>query len=250
MGAMTLTAIGGTMLSLSYAAIATLAARTLPALGLSLVALASCQSKTQPLPPPGETPAATAPVALPVPAGQAVASAQGIDVKTVAPTSGVPGTVRTGTLATTTRAQAAISGLGGSKVSGSLMLQEMEDGGVSIEGTISGLTPGLHGFHVHEHGNCSAKDGTSAGGHFNPTEADHGDTDHTVSHMGDLGNVEADAQGVARVHIVKKPATLRAGPSSFLGRAFIVHAQADDLKSQPAGDAGQRLGCGVIVPVT
>lgn len=161
----------------------------------------------------------------------------------------MPGTAPIKQLAKTTQAQCAMAGIGSSKVSGSLMLEELADGGVKIEGHILGLTPGKHGLHVHEHGDCSSADGSSAGGHFNPTQASHGDIEATASHMGDLGNVEADASGRAIVSVVKRPATLRAGPSSFLGRSLVVHADADDLGSQPAGGSGARIGCGTIKPV-
>jgi Cu-Zn family superoxide dismutase len=229
-----------------------------------VLTLAACQSSTK-APPPGETPQAVSPVAIvpisPVapavppsaPAGaQAPAQAPAEAAKPAAVVPQLPGAVKVHNLAETTKAQCAIVGLGVTRgqVKGSVVLEELADGGVSIKGTVSGLTPGRHGFHVHEHGNCHSADGLSAGGHFNPTNAPHGATEATHSHVGDLGNIVADASGRAVIDLVKKPATLKAGPSSFLGRSLIVHAAADDLKSQPAGGSGSRVGCGVIKPMT
>ncbi|HET6345810.1 MAG TPA: superoxide dismutase family protein, partial [Myxococcota bacterium] len=137
--------------------------------------------------------------------------------------------------------------LGNSGVAGSVTFTELPDGGVHAEGKLTGLTPGVHGFHVHEGGSCSAPDGSSAGPHFNPTAAPHGDVEAAQSHVGDLGNITADASGSATVSVTKKSATLAEGAAtSFLNRAVIVHKKGDDLKSQPAGDAGDRIGCGII----
>lgn len=144
------------------------------------------------------------------------------------------------------KAQVGVTELGKSGVSGHLTLLALPDhAGVSIQGEITGLKPGLHGFHVHEVGNCNSADGMSAGGHFNPTAAPHGDPEAAASHVGDLGNIVADAKGQATVNIIKRAATLN-GPSSLVGRAIIVHGGEDDLKSQPAGQAGNRVACGVI----
>ena len=116
---------------------------------------------------------------------------------------------------------------------------------VRVVADITGLTPGLHGFHVHEFGDCSAPDATSAGGHFNPMSQPHAGPDTNMRHVGDMGNITADASGRARVDIILPLITFE-GPNSVLGRAVIVHAKADDLKTQPTGDAGGRLACGVI----
>jgi len=117
--------------------------------------------------------------------------------------------------------------------------------GIHVEGTIKGLTPGLHGFHVHEFGDTSSEDGMSTGGHFNPTKAEHGGPDATHRHVGDLGNIEADAQGVAKINLVDEHLAL-GGPNSILGRGLVVHAKADDLKSPPSGNAGDRVSVAVI----
>ncbi len=116
------------------------------------------------------------------------------------------------------------------------------DGGVQISGEISGISTGLHGFHIHQYGDCSAVDGTSAGGHYNPAGVDHAGPDAEVSHMGDLGNIEANAEGVATFDAVFPAVDM----GMITGRGLIVHAGEDDLVSQPTGAAGARLGCGVI----
>lgn len=139
-----------------------------------------------------------------------------------------------------------IAPLGESKVSGKLVLWQTKEG-VRFHGSIAGLSPNAkHGFHVHEKGDCSAKDGSSAGGHFAPHHKHHGDLHDADSHTGDLGNLKTDAKGMAYVDFVKKGATVGDGQMSFLGKAIIVHAKTDDLKTQPTGASGARIGCGVI----
>ena len=120
-----------------------------------------------------------------------------------------------------------------------------EAGGVRIIAELAGLTPGEHGFHIHETGDCSALDAASAGDHFNPAGAAHGAPDAPVRHVGDLGNVTADASGNARYDRVDARLSLE-GEHSVVGRAIVVHTGADDLTSQPAGNAGSRAACGVI----
>lgn len=114
---------------------------------------------------------------------------------------------------------------------------------------IGGLVPGeTRGFHVHDVGDCSAPDATSAGGHFNPGGHEHGDIAHPMSHAGDLGNITADATGHAIGVITDlTKITLQPGAAtSVMGRSVIVHAQVDDLMTQPTGNAGARVACGVI----
>jgi len=118
-------------------------------------------------------------------------------------------------------------------------------GGVRVVADLSGLTPGEHGFHIHEKGDCSAPDGSSAGGHFNPTGAPHGGPDAAQHHVGDLGNITADQAGKARMDKVFSYLTME-GTNSFVGRSVVVHSGKDDFTSQPAGNAGARLTCGVI----
>ena len=120
-----------------------------------------------------------------------------------------------------------------------------EAGGVHVVGSFSGLVYGEHGFHVHEKGDCSAPDGTSAGGHFNPGGKPHAARDAAARHAGDLGNLKADPYGLARVDFVDPTLSL-SGPNSIIGKAVIVHEKADDFKTQPTGNAGARQACGVI----
>lgn len=120
------------------------------------------------------------------------------------------------------------------------------DGKVLVEAEIKGLTPGLHGLHVHEKGDCSAADGTSAGGHFNPTGAQHGSPNSSMHHAGDMPMLLADEDGKARLRVELESMTLT-GPTSVVGKAVIVHAKADDFETQPAGNSGARVACGVIV---
>lgn len=117
--------------------------------------------------------------------------------------------------------------------------------GVRVQAHIAGLSPGRHGFHIHQFGDCRSGDGKSAGGHFNPTAQAHGAPGGAQRHTGDLGNIEAGADGVAKLDVVDARAAFE-GRESILGRAVIIHAKADDLKSQPTGDAGGRVACGLI----
>jgi Cu-Zn family superoxide dismutase len=136
-----------------------------------------------------------------------------------------------------------------SKVSGTLTLTA-EQGGVSIVGMVGNLEPGSkHGFHVHDKGDCSAPDGSSAGGHFNPTSMEHGDPTKAgaMHHLGDMMNIEADASGTAQVKVTIPNATLHdGGPNDLIGKGVIVHAAPDDYTTQPSGNSGARLACGRI----
>lgn len=116
---------------------------------------------------------------------------------------------------------------------------------MKIVADLTGLTPGKHGFHIHEFGDCSSPDGKSAGGHFNPTNHPHAGHDVAQRHVGDLGNIEADSAGKAHLELTDKMMTM-SGEKSIIGRGVIMHEKADDLKSQPTGDAGGRVACGVI----
>lgn len=122
---------------------------------------------------------------------------------------------------------------------------EMTDEGMQVTVKISGLTPGKHGFHIHEYGDCTAPDGTSAGGHFNPSMHEHAGPNDAIRHEGDMGNVTADANGNVSMEYIDKMLTF-SGDSSIIGRGIIVHADEDDLKTQPTGNAGPRVACGVI----
>jgi Cu-Zn family superoxide dismutase len=132
----------------------------------------------------------------------------------------------------------------GNTVSGWIGFAPMADH-VHVTAEVKGLAPGKHGFHVHEKGDCSSGDGKSAGGHFNPAGAPHAGPDAEKRHAGDLGNLEADAAGIARVDRMDMLLRL-SGEDSILGRAVIVHAGEDDFTTQPTGAAGARVACGVI----
>ena len=120
-----------------------------------------------------------------------------------------------------------------------------EANGVHVVGSFSGLVYGEHGFHIHEKGDCSAPDGSSAGGHFNPSTHPHAARDAATRHVGDLGNLKADPYGLARVDFVDTQISL-SGPDSIIGKAVIIHEKADDFTTQPTGNAGARQACGVI----
>ena len=117
--------------------------------------------------------------------------------------------------------------------------------GVHVEAHIHGLEPGLHGFHIHEFGDTHSDDGMSTGGHFNPTGMMHAGPGTPKRHVGDLGNIEADSTGHAKLDLVD-PELRFMGPTSIIGRGLVVHAKADDLKTQPTGAAGDRVAVGVI----
>jgi len=135
-----------------------------------------------------------------------------------------------------------------SKVTGTVSFKEVE-GGVEVTANVENLKPGDHGFHVHEKGDCSAPDASSAGGHFNPGGHPHGAPDAEHRHEGDFGNLTAGKDGKATKTFVMKGITLDDSPTSIIGKGFIVHEKADDFKTQPTGNAGGRVACGVIALV-
>ena len=145
-----------------------------------------------------------------------------------------------------TIARAVLEPTAGNEASGTVYFAE---GGntVTVDVTLSGLTPGPHGMHVHEFGDCSAPDASSAGKHLNPHQTPHGAPadPREARHPGDLGNVMADETGNVRTSI--EDAVLGSEPDSkIIGHALVVHAGADDLKSQPSGNSGDPVACGVI----
>jgi len=131
----------------------------------------------------------------------------------------------------------------GSKVEGRVTFTG-EGAKGKVHAVITGLTPGEHGFHIHEFGVWS-EDGMASGGHYNPTEMKHAGIDSKMRHVGDLGNIKADANGKVDLTI-EDASLLFHGPTSIIGRGLVVHAKADDLKTQPSGDAGGRVAVGVI----
>lgn len=141
--------------------------------------------------------------------------------------------------------QVVLEAKSGSKLAGKATLTETE-GGVHVLLALEGVEPGEHGTHIHEKGDCSAADGASAGGHFNPHTKDHGLPGADTRHLGDLGNVTVGKDGKGSLDITAPGANLKPDdPASFVGRAIIVHAKKDD-GGQPVGNAGGRIGCGVI----
>lgn len=148
---------------------------------------------------------------------------------------------------TAQRAEANLASASGSIVSGKLTLVPMGNG-VHVSGELGGFGPGSsHGFHIHEKGDCSAADASSAGGHFNPAGQPHGRAMQGAHHAGDSDNLVADSNGVAKIDTHISGVSLGGGAGNDIaGRAFVVHAVADDYMSQPSGNAGARVACGVI----
>lgn len=141
-------------------------------------------------------------------------------------------------------ASAVLNPAAGQLASGTIDFSE-KGNSLRIEGKIRGLTPNsVHGFHVHEKGDCTNPPSTT-GEHFNPANMPHGGTRTPQRHAGDLGNIKADEKGVARVDL-ELPNTSLEGTGSFVGRALIIHSQADDLVSQPSGNSGSPIACGAI----
>lgn len=146
------------------------------------------------------------------------------------------------------KAVAVLNATEGNTVTGTVTFTTVP-GGTRIVADVYDLKPGKHGFHVHEHGDCSSHDGMTAGGHFNPTGKKHGGPDSLERHIGDMGNLVADDQGYAHYDRVDDLIEL-SGPNTIVGRSIIVHADEDDLTSQPTGNSGKRIACGVIGAVT
>jgi Cu-Zn family superoxide dismutase len=143
-------------------------------------------------------------------------------------------------------ATATLSPASGSEVRGNITFTQAGPNRVRVSGTVSGHTAGLKGFHIHEKGDCSAPDAMSAGGHFNPMKAKHGATP-AAGHAGDMGNLSFNDFGSATINMVLEGISVSAdAPNGIIGRAVVVHMQADDLKTDPTGNAGGRAACGVI----
>ncbi len=133
----------------------------------------------------------------------------------------------------------------GSQATGSVTFTAQGDRLV-VSGQVSGLKPNaVHGIHIHEKGDCSSPDAMSAGGHFDPTKQPHGNPTSSRHHAGDLPSLEADGSGTARISFQSMTLAL-AGPTDVVGRAIVVHRDPDDYSSQPSGNSGPRLACGVI----
>lgn len=143
-------------------------------------------------------------------------------------------------------ARAIIRPINQSGVKGEVVFKKVSEG-IQIVADISGLKTGLHGFHIHEFGDCGGEGGAATGGHFNPFHAKHGSPDDKIRHVGDLGNVEADKEGNAHYERIDKMISFK-GETSILGRSIVVHSDPDDFVTQPTGNAGVKLGCGIIEP--
>jgi Cu-Zn family superoxide dismutase len=142
-------------------------------------------------------------------------------------------------------ARAMLAPTAGNQASGVVTFEPRGDR-VRVVAKLSGLAPGGHGFHIHEKGDCSAPDGMSAGGHFNPTGKPHGDPAHADHHGGDMPMLVADAGGNATLDATIDTVTVGGSATDIVGRAVIVHKDADDYKTQPTGNSGARVACGVI----
>ncbi len=161
------------------------------------------------------------------------------------PVAAEPGAPASAPAGNSKKASATIEARSGSKITGTATFEEMRDD-VHVTVEIAGATPGEHGVHIHEKGDCSAPDASSAGPHFNPAGRAHGAPGAPMHHAGDFGNITIGPDGRGTLSIMSHDINVKGGPRSVRGRAIVIHEKPDDLKSQPAGDAGARIGCGVI----
>lgn len=170
------------------------------------------------------------------------------EAATQPPTDGEPSALDSASTSPGTSATATLGPASGSEVTGTVTFSMTDDGKVEVTYEVSGLTPGEHGFHIHENGDCSAPDATSAGGHYAPAGDPHGAPGSAQHHAGDFGNITADDAGVAKGSWTVDFIALQpdAEAPNIVGKAVVVHADSDDLKSQPSGNAGARVACGVI----
>ena len=144
------------------------------------------------------------------------------------------------------RVGATLAPSAGNNVAGTVVFVQ-EGRKVFVVAELTGLKPGPHGFHVHEKGDCSAPDFSSAGGHFNPSSQPHGDPTAGAHHVGDMPVLVADASGKATARAELRSMTIGGdGASDIVGKSVVVHADPDDLRTQPAGNSGARVACGVI----
>lgn len=143
-------------------------------------------------------------------------------------------------------AMAMLHPAGSQTARGMVHFQDAGDAGVEVKVDLFGVPAGVHGFHVHEKGDCG-NNGQNAGGHFNPTGMIHGAPDAASHHAGDFGNVTADDKGEVHTTFTTHSISLKEGQSNnAIGHAVVLHANPDDLTSQPAGNAGARIACGVV----
>jgi Cu-Zn family superoxide dismutase len=144
-----------------------------------------------------------------------------------------------------TFAEATLAPKSGSKVTGTVLFNRTQKG-VQVIASVTGGSAGRHGIHIHEKGDCSAADASSAGGHFNPTGAPHAGPTAPARHVGDLGNITIKKDGIGYLTLEIPPVNGFTDWNQIIGKAVVVHAKIDDQKSQPAGAAGDRIACGVI----
>ena len=144
------------------------------------------------------------------------------------------------------RATAKLAPTAGNQTAGTVTFTPNGDR-VRVVAQVTGLAAGAHGFHVHEKGDCSAPDATSAGGHFNPGSQPHGNPAAGAHHAGDMPLLVADASGNATLDVTLSGITLDSGANGVVGRSVVVHKDPDDFRTQPAGNSGARVACGVIV---
>ena len=142
-------------------------------------------------------------------------------------------------------ATATLSPTSGSTAQGTVQFVQLADGSVRVTVALTGVPPGVHGFHVHEKGDCG-DNGNAAGGHFNPSATPHGAPHDDAKHAGDFGNVTSDDAGRVDTEFTTRSITVEPGANSVVGHAVILHANPDDLKTQPTGNAGGRIACGVV----
>lgn len=142
-------------------------------------------------------------------------------------------------------ATATLAPTSGQTAQGTVRFVQLPDGAVEVSVDLSGVPPGVHGFHVHDKGDCG-DNGNAAGGHFNPTGAAHGAPAAGPHHAGDFGNVTADASGRVQTRFTTRAVSVEPGTNSAVGHAVILHANPDDLTTQPTGNAGGRIACGVV----
>ena len=134
----------------------------------------------------------------------------------------------------------------GSTAKGVVHFTDVGDGNVEVVVDLTGVPPGVHGFHIHEKGDCG-NNAMNAGGHFNPTGMIHGAPDAVSHHAGDFGNVTAEANGEVHTRFTTHSISLKANDTTnAVGHAVVLHANPDDLTSQPAGNAGPRIACGIV----